>query len=318
VYALVNDVEFRSTLMARLTIVGNINLETTVRVAGFPVPYRPTTFAPLGVSSAVSAVGYNLARALTTLGDDVALASLVGADPAAGLVRAALAADGIEDAFVLGAAAATPQSVVLYDGSGARAVHTDLKDVLELAYPPERFAVALAGSELAVLTNIAYSKPLIDVAQAHRVPIATDLHTLTDLGVAYNAPFLQSAHILFVSGERITAPPATWAEALLAASPAEVVVVGLGDQGAYLAVRSSGLRRQLPAVYTRPVVQSGGAGDALFACFLHGYLRSRDPLRALRAATVFASYKLGASNSSAGFLSHDGLEALLVSLPEAE
>lgn len=172
--------------MARLTIVGNINLETTVRVEGFRLPYRPTTFAPFGISSAVSAVGYNLARALTTLGDDVTLASLVGDDPAAKLVRTALAMDGIADGFVLGAAAATPQSVVLYDRSGARAVHTNLKDVLELAYPPERFAAALTGSELAVLTNIAYTRPLIAVAQARSVPIATDLHTLTDLDNAYN------------------------------------------------------------------------------------------------------------------------------------
>lgn len=113
-------------------------------------------------------------------------------------------------------------------------------------------------------------------------------------------------------------PPATRAETLLAESPAEVVVVGLGAQGAYLAVRSSGLRRHLPAVFTRPVVQTGGAGDALFAAFLHGYLRTRDPLRALRAATVFASYKLGAANSGDGFLNHDGLETLLASLPATE
>ena len=303
--------------MARLTVAGNVNLETTVRVEAFPVAYRPTTFAPFGVSSAVSGVGYNLARALTTLGNTATLASLIGSDAAASLVRAALAADGIGDEFVLGSAAATPQSVVLYDSSGARAVHTDLKDVLERAYPPERFTAALAGSDLAVLTNIAYSKPLIAIAQAQGVPIASDLHTLADLDDAYNAPFLRSAHILFVSGERIAVPPAEWAEALLAVTPAEVVVIGLGAQGAFLAVRSSGVRRQLPAVFTRPVVQSGGAGDALFACFLHGYLRSRDPLRALRAATVFASYKLGAANSGAGFLSHDALERLLASLPGA-
>lgn len=303
--------------MARLTVVGNVNLETTVRVEAFPIDYRPTTFAPFGISSAVSGVGYNLACALATLGDTVTLASLIGSDAAASLVRAALTADNIGDEFVLGSAAATPQSVVLYDGSGARAVHTDLKDVLDRTYPPERFAAALAGSHLAVLTNIAYSKPLLAIAQAQGVPVASDLHTLTDLDDAYNAPFLRSAHILFVSGERIAMPPAAWAEALLAVTPAEVVVIGLGAQGAFLAVRSSGLRRQLPAVFTRPVVQSGGAGDALFACFLHGYLRSRDPLRALRAATVFASYKLGAANSGAGFLSHDELEQLLASLPGA-
>lgn len=296
--------------MAKLTVVGNLNLETTVRVAAFPLPYRPTTFAPFGISSAVSAVGYNLARALTTLGDTVTLASLIGADTTASLVRAALVADGIDDAFVLGAAAATPQSLVLYDSSGARAVHTDLKDVLELVYPPERFTAALAGSELAVLTNIAYNKPLIGVARERGVPIATDLHTLTDLGDTYNAPFLQSAAILFLSGELLTMSPASWTEQVLVASSAEVVVIGLGAQGAYLAVRSSGLRLQLPAVVTRPVVQTGGAGDALFAAFLHGYLATHDPAKALRAATVFASYKIGAAGSGMGFLTHDELDRL--------
>jgi sugar/nucleoside kinase (ribokinase family) len=301
--------------LASITVVGNINIETTVRIEGFPVPYRPSTLAPFGVSSAVSAVGYNLARALHTLGDTVTLASLIGADAAAGVVRASLAADGISDAWVLGAAAATPQSVILYDGAGARAIHTDLKDVLELPYPPERFASALAGSELAVLTNIAYSKPLIAVARQHGVPLATDLHTLTSLDDAYNAPFLEHACILFMSGELLTTTPAAWAEAVLARFPAAIVVIGLGPRGAYLAARDGDLRAELPAVATRPVVQSGGAGDALFAAFLHGYLRARDPVRALRAATVFASHKLGAASSSDGFLSHDELERLLATLP---
>jgi hypothetical protein len=51
---------------------------------------------------------------------------------------------------------------------------------------------------------------------------------------------------------------------------------------------------------------------------LHSYLHTRDPLRALRAATVFAAYKLGAANSGDGFLTNDGLEALLASLPAVE
>lgn len=296
--------------MARITVVGNVNLETSVRVAGFPVPYSPATYAPFGVSGAVSAVGYNLAKALTTLGHEVALASLIGADPAAALVRATLAADGLDDALVLGRAAQTPQSVVLYDGGGARAVHTDLKDVLGLAYPPEALEAALARSDMALLTNIAYSKPLIPLARARGVPIATDLHTMTDLRDPYNLPFLEGAAVLFLSGELLPAPPAVWAAAILAAYPAEVVVIGLGARGAHLAVRSSGLSAELPAVATRPVVSTGGAGDALLAAFLHGYLTTGDPLRALRAAMVFASYKIGAAGSGGGFLDAVALDSL--------
>lgn len=110
---------------------------------------------------------------------------------------------------------------------------------------------------------------------------------------------------------------ATWAEAVLAASPAEVVVIGLGAVGAFLAVRGMSLRLHMPAVVTHPVVQTGGAGDALFAAFLHGYLRARDPVRALRAATVFASYKIGEAGSGAGYLCHDALERLLAEVDGA-
>jgi fructose-1-phosphate kinase PfkB-like protein len=66
----------------------------------------------------------------------------------------------------------------------------------------------------------------------------------------------------------------------------------LGAAGAYLAVRDPALRAQLPAVITRPVVQTDGAGDALFAAFPYTYLLSSDPLCSLRAATIFASYKI--------------------------
>lgn len=302
------------TSLATITIVGNVNVETTLPVGTFPVAYRPTTFVPFGISSGVSAVGYNLAKALHTLGNNVRLASLIGDDANGARVRATLMEDGIDGRFVLAGAAQTPQSVVLYDQSGARSVFTDLGDVLERAYPPEHFVQALAGSDLVVLTNIAYSKPLIPLAQQHGVPIASDLQTLSRLDDAYNAPLLASAKLLFMSGELLPMPPATWAEAVLASSPAAIVVIGMGAAGAYLAVRESGVRLQMPAVATRPVVQSGGAGDALFAAFLHTYLRSHDPVKALRDAIVFASYKIGEAGSGRGFLDHEQLQRLVATL----
>ena len=125
------------------------------------------------------------------------------------------------------------------------------------------------------------------------------------------AELLQDAGLGGVELLRVgAAHPSVYGE-WLGAGPAALVVIGLGARGAFLAVRESGLRLELPAVVTRPVVQTGGAGDALFAAFLHGYLRSRDPARALRAAMVFASYKIGAARSGEGFLTHDELERLL-------
>jgi len=54
--------------VASILVSGLINLETTLRVEGFPVPYAPVRFPFFGVNGTVSGVGYNVAKALTTLG----------------------------------------------------------------------------------------------------------------------------------------------------------------------------------------------------------------------------------------------------------
>ena len=70
----------------------------------------------------------------------------------------------------------------------------------------------------------------------------------------------------------------------------------------------------IPAVATRDVVQTGGAGDALFAAFLHSYLSTKNPVLALRMAIVFASYKIGEMRSGEGFLTATELESLAASI----
>jgi ribokinase len=60
-------------------------------------------------------------------------------------------------------------------------------------------------------------------------------------------------------------------------------------------------------VYTRPVVNTIGAGDALFSSFLDGFLRTKDPYKALSRAIVFASYKIGEKGAAEGFLNREEL-----------
>jgi ribokinase len=100
--------------MSKILVSGLINIETTLSVEGFPIGYTPVRFPFFGVHSSVSGVGYNVAKALTVLGDDVRFLSLIGADAAGVLVRAALSADGISAEHVLGALAQTAQSVILF------------------------------------------------------------------------------------------------------------------------------------------------------------------------------------------------------------
>ncbi len=288
--------------MTRFLVAGLINLETTLRVEGFPLPYYPVTYPFFGVNSTVSGVGYNLAKALTVLGNPVDFLSLIGQDPAALVVNSALAHDGIPSGRVLPALKETPQSVILYDPQGRRQIHVDLKDIQESAYPPEIFSEALAHSDACLLCNINFSRPFL--AEAHRAgkPIASDVHAISDLDDPYNADYMAAAQVLFMSDERLPCSPEDWARRIFRRYGAEIIVIGLGQEGALLCVRRDNFIERIPAAHTRPVVNTIGAGDALFSAFVHTYFQSGDPYEALRRAVVFASWKIGARGAADGFL----------------
>ncbi len=294
--------------MSCVLVAGLINLETTLRVDAFPVGYCPVRYPFWGIATTVSGVGYNVAKALTVLGDEVRLVSLVGeGDPQTTLVREALARDGIGQEFVLAEAAQTAQSVILYDGEGRRQIHVDLKDLQERTYPEARFAEALEGVDLAVLCNINFSRPFLQQARQRGIPIATDVHTLSDLEDGYNRDFMTASDILFMSNEQLPEAPEVWARRVLDRYSPSIVVIGMGAQGALLATRD-GMLMHVPAVVTRPIVNTIGAGDALFSAFIHFYAQGCTPQAALERAVVFASYKIGAQGAAEGFLDEVALE----------
>jgi acarbose 7IV-phosphotransferase len=216
----------------RFFVAGLINVETTVAIDGFPLDYFPVRYPFYGLHTAVSGVGWNIARALTTLGDSVDFASLIGGDANGQLARQGLALAGIHDGLVLEALEATAQSVILYDPHGRRQIHVDLKDIQSQAYPTHLAEGAIRHCDLAVICNINFARPLLAVAQEAGKPIATDVHALSDLEDGYNGAFMGAATILFMSDESLPDTPEAVAEHLLGRYRAEIVVIGLGEQGA--------------------------------------------------------------------------------------
>lgn len=294
--------------MARLLVSGLINIETTLRVDQFPVHYTPVRYPFWGVATTVSGVGYNVAKALTALGNEVPFVSLIGQDPQGTLVLQQLDADALSRRYIRRDLDETPQSVILYDGEGRRQINVDLKDIQDRAYPGEAFVSALQGSEIAVLCNVNFSRPFLAIARKRGIPIATDVHAISDLDDAYNRDFMAAADILFMSDDSLPVAPEAWAERVMDRYGPKVLVIGLGKQGALLTLREPRRTVRLPAVQTRPVVNTIGAGDALFSAFLHGYARTRNPYAALKRAIVFASYKIGEKGAAEGFLSEAELE----------
>ena len=264
--------------------------------------------------STVSGVGYNVAKALTTLGDQVRFASLIGHDAPGELVERQLRADAIPGTYVLPQLAETPQSAILYDRAGRRQINVDLKDLQEQTYPIDRFEQAIASCDLAALCNINFSRPLLERVRARGIPIASDVHAIGDIDDAYNRDFMAAADILFMSHEWLPCSPEEWVKRLQSRYGTSIAVVGLGEQGALLAVLRDNFVERFPTVAIRPVVSTIGAGDALFAAFVHYYAASRAPYESLKRAITFAGYKIGAAGAAEGFLNAAALEALHASV----
>lgn len=282
-----------------------------MQIDQFPLDYFPVRYPFHGVRSTVAGVGYNMSKALTTLGNDVRLLSLIGDDAMGQLVRHSLLADGLPTAGIVAAMSETCQSVILYDPTGRRQIHTDLKDVQQRPYPPDLFHQFLVDCDLAVLCNINYSRPFLAQARQAGKLIATDVHAIANLDDEYNRDYMAAADILFMSHEKLPCPPEEWARRLQNRFGTAVMVIGLGADGALLAVRDDNFMERIPTVTTRPIVNTIGAGDALLAAFVHSYLQSGDPVTAVQRAVLFASYKIGATGAAEGFLTAVELEELV-------
>jgi len=297
--------------LAKILVSGLINLETTLRVDKFPLDYFPVCYPFFGVSSRISGVGYNVTKALTILGGTVNFISLIGKDPTGELVGSSLKNDHLIGAYVLSLLDQTPQSVILYDQDGRRQIHVDLKDIQERMYPEENFEHALWDCSLAALCNINFSRPFLRKSKQNGIWVASDVHAISDLDDAYNRDFMEMADIMFMSDERLPCSPEDWVKLIQKRYSAEIIVVGLGAEGVLLAVRSDHFMERLPAITVRPIVNTIGAGDALFSCFLHYYVRNHDPYEAIRKAVYFASYKIGTDGAAEGFLNDQELEKLV-------
>lgn len=294
--------------MAHILVSGLVNVETTVRVREFPISYYPIDYPFFGVGSAVSGVGYNLCGALKTLGDQVTLVSMTGQDLNARLVRMELDALGLDTSLLRDCLKETPTSVVLYDGEGKRQIYCDLKDIQESTYG---FTEEICrDADLVLACNINFNRPLLKAAKATGKTIATDVHVLRDIQDDYNREFMEAADILFLSDEGIGEDHRGFLYQLGQTYGNRIIVLGRGGKGATLHLPGTGEFFDLAAARVGTVVNTVGAGDALFSAFNHFYAAGMAPMEALERAQLFAAAKIRVSGASKGFVTEKELEQL--------
>lgn len=295
--------------MSNILISGLVNTETTVKVRQFPINYYPIDYPFFGVSTAVSGVAYNILKALRTLGDQVTLLSMTGKDFPAEYIRQEITALGVDTSRVNPCLKETPSSVVLYDEQGRRQIYCDLKDIQETSYG---FSGEICdGADLVVACNTNFNRELLPLAKTAGKTIATDVHVLSDIHDEYNRDFLQAADILFLSDEGVGENYRPFLTELERTYGTQIIVLGRGGKGAAMYLKAEDRFVEMPAVQVGPVVNTVGAGDALFSSFVHYYAKGLPPVEALMRAQLFASAKIRVSGASKGFVSEKTIEELI-------
>jgi len=292
--------------MNNILVCGLVNIETTIKTDNFPIEYSPVEYNFFGVNSSVSGVGYNIVKALKTLGDIPIFFSIIGNDIYKEIIFSELKKDKVNSDYVLPLLEQTVQSGILYDRS-KRKIILDLKNIQEINFPIGLLKGVINKIDLGILCNINFSRGFLQVLKENGKIIATDVHVLNDINDNYNNDYIKYSDILFLSNEGIVGNEDNIILELSKKYNHEIIVITMGENGLVMYVKEKREIKRFPAIQTREVVNTIGAGDALFSCFIHFYCDTKDPYYSIQLATLFASYKIGESGGAKGFLTEEEL-----------
>lgn len=294
----------------KILVSGLVNVETTLQIKEFPIQYSPIEYPFFGINSAVSGVAYNVSKAMKKLGNDVELVSMIGNDFEGEQIVKKLEESKIGSQAITRELNKTPTSLVLFDEEGKRKIYCDLKDIQEKQIHENQVTELVEESDMIVACNINFNRSLLKLAKEKKKIIASDVHVLSDSLDEYNKEFMEYADILFLSDEQIPCKPEDFLTEIKNTYACKIVVIGQGSKGALLYDRLQDKIYKLPVVTVGKVVNTVGAGDALFASFLNYYGKGLDAISALTRAQIFASKKIGSNGASVGFIEEEEVEEL--------
>lgn len=294
----------------KILVSGLINIETNVAVHNFPVEYSPIEYAFNEVSVDLSGVAYNIIKALNVLGDTVFPISIIGKDIVGTMIKNELKSLGISTENLFEQLEQTCTSTILFDESGRRKVFCDLKNIQDKILSYSLVENKVKEADGIIVCNINFNDELIRKAKESGKTIFTDVHVLSNINDEYNKRFLENADIVFLSDEGISGNHEDFLVSIWEKYKNRAIVLGQGKAGAMILDGKTRSITSVASVKTRPVLNTVGAGDALFSSFVHFYLQEREPLVCLKKAVTFASWKIGESGGAKGFISEKELKNL--------
>ena len=294
--------------MSKFLVAGITQKETIVKVNEIPIPYKPVSDTTQSIHSSIGGDAYNEAIALKWLGNMVDFFTMIGKDDDVNIINQNQNDIKLYTDFVLRKLEATPAAVIFYDSTRKQQLFEDIKNLRDTAYDVKLFEKQLPTADMVVLANANFCRPLMQLARECNKKIAVNIRKFSYETEIYNKFFLENADILYLSDDDVTEDPYDFTKYIVDKYDPEIVILGQGADGLIIYSRNIGTYVHYKPVKTNESVNTVGAGNALFSCFLHYYNKTGDSTLAIKHALLFASYKIGFVGTSNGFMTEEQIE----------
>jgi len=246
------------------------------------------------------------ALCLARLGVPTTLRTVLGSDPDAAKILAALAHPNLT---LIGDVAHGPSEhhLNLMAADGGR-----LSIYLDLTGPttdlPDPLLAALHTADIAVLDLSSSSLPVLPAARTAGCEIWCDLHDY-DGAAEFHRPFIEAADVLVVSADRLPDPRGFLNQAV--AAGAGLAVCTDGSRGA-IAMSAAEGEWAVGAVPVETVVDTNGAGDAFVAGLLAARIGGLELPQSLRWASAAGALAVRSTELVSTELSRASVERLAI------
>lgn len=295
--------------MSKFMVAGFVQMETIVRVEGLPVPYKQFESIPDLVNTGIGGAGFNEAMALRWLGNEVDFMSMVARNMSKAQIEAYLETNevNLSTEYVLPMLDGMPTSVILYC-KGKKQTFEDVKDIRHVDYDFELLERQIQDKDMVLISNCNFCRPIIGLAQKYKKPLALNVRSIRAEKIANKEDFLSAANILYISDDDLESDPHDCIKECRDKYDPEIIIMGVGDKGVILYMKEGNSFIDYKPVKTNEIVNTVGAGNALFSSFLHYYTKTGDAKDAIKSALLFASYKIGFVGTSNGFMTEGQIE----------
>ena len=295
--------------MSKFMVAGFVQFETIVKVDERPLPYKQFESIPETINTDIGGAGFNQAMALRWLGNEVDFMSMVARNLSKRQIDAYLKRNEVDLStdYVLPMLDGMPTSVILYC-NGEKQTFEDVKDIRHVEYDFELLESHIQDKDMVVMSNCNFCRPIIGLAQKYNKPIALNVRSMRADKIAPKEDFMKAADILYISDDDIERDPYDIVNDCREKYDPKILIMGLGNKGVILYTKEDNSVLEYKPVKTNEIVNTVGAGNALFSAFIHYYAKTKNAKESIKNALLFASYKIGFVGTSNGFMTEQQIE----------